>query len=192
MKRNSTPAPPLWSRFLSPAGQHAAAEWPAVTRLSIREATAQDVASLMALAAFADAEDGMNRHLRMNAETLHQALFGEGALCGAVVADVGGPVVGAAHYHRFQSPIALKPSLWMDDLFVIPHYRNQGLGTRLIAELSRIALREGCDEIDFTAQKSNRKGLRLYRRLGALVFGETRYCRFTRGSLVQLAERPVR
>jgi len=122
----------------------------------------------------------MNRAAQVNADLLRRNLFGPGTNCGALVADVDGSIAGVGYFHEFQSALSKAPSLWLDDLYVIPRYRSQGIGTDLIEALCCYALENGFQALDFTAQRMNRRGLRLYRRLGAIVFTDTRYCRFTK------------
>ncbi len=157
--------------------------------IRIRQATEDDIDDLLALAAFADRGDGGNRESRISRETLRQALFMPGSLCRALVADASGPIVGVAHYHRFQPAVVDRPTLAMDDLFVLEPYRRKGIGWSLLEELSRRAIEMGCEQIDFTVQRGNRKAVRFYKRLGAKVFTDTHYCRLYRDTVETLAAR---
>lgn len=152
----------------------------------IRLATEADLADLASLAGLANAGDGMHRATG----GLRERLFGENSLCRALVADIGGPIVGVAHFHRFESALAAQPSLWLDDLFVVSDYRSQGIGQQLLTELCRLGAEENCCQIDFTASGLNRRALRFYRRLGAIFFNETRYGRLTDEAMRTVVETP--
>ncbi len=154
----------------------------------IRHATEADIPSLLALIDYSDSEDHLNRAAHISAELFRRNLFAPDTRCGALVAEVEGRVMGAAHFHEFQSAIAPRPSIWLDDLYVVPHRRGQGLGTSLIEGLCCYALENDFQAVDFTAQRMNRRGLRLYRRLGAVVFSDTRYCRFTTQAMETLIQ----
>ncbi|MEM7799135.1 MAG: GNAT family N-acetyltransferase [Chloroflexota bacterium] len=52
------------------------------------------------------------------------------------------------------------------DLFVVPPYRNQGIGRSLIRYLEEIAHQAGWRPIELTVLEDNRDALRLYKRLG--------------------------
>lgn len=153
----------------------------------IRQACEDDIEDLLALAAFADHDDGGDRADQISRETLRQALFMPGALCRALVADASGPIVGVAHYHRFQPAVVKDPTLALDDLYVIEQYRRLGVGWKLLEELSRRAIEMDCQQIDFTVQRGNRKAVRFYKRLGAKVFNDTHYCRLDRDVVETLA-----
>ncbi len=155
--------------------------------IRIRQATEDDIEDLLALAAFADRDDGGDRENQISRETLRCALFMPGAFCRALVADAGGPIVGVAHYHRFQPAVVRQPTLALDDLYVIDQYRRKGVGWSLLEELSRRAVEMNCEQIDFTVQRGNRKAVRFYKRLGAEVFSDTHYCRLKRETVETLA-----
>lgn len=152
---------------------------PAKTKATIRPATPKDVADLTALAQFATEGDGMER----STDGLAERLFGKDSTCRALVADMGGPVVGVAHFHHFATALADKPSIWLDDLFVVKHFRKKQIGEQLLVELSRICKAEGYAQIDFTASSLSPRAIRFYRRLGAKFFIEPRYGRLTASAM---------
>ncbi len=156
-------------------------------KIRIRQACEDDIEDLLALAAFADRDDGGDREEQISRDTLRQSLFMPGSLCRALVADASGPIVGVAHYHRFQPAVVRNPTLALDDLYVIEQYRRLGIGWKLLEELSRRAIEMDCEQIDFTVQRGNRKAVRFYKRLGAKVYNDTHYCRLDRKVVKTLA-----
>jgi len=160
----------------------------AVKTVEIRLATKADIPDLLSLAALADREDGMGRVPHASKDTLTRSLFAPGAFCGALVADMQGPIVGVAHFHHFWPAVLPRPILALDDLYVVEDYRQIGVGSRLIKGLCRLALEYECDHLDFTVQRNNRGALRFYRKLGAIVFSDIRYCRYDRKAMEKLAE----
>ncbi|MFT5469340.1 MAG: GNAT superfamily N-acetyltransferase [Verrucomicrobiales bacterium] len=141
----------------------------------IRLATKSDIEDLASLAALASLGDEMERETK----GLSERLFGKGSQCRALVADLGGPIVGVAHFHHFATALAAKPSLWLDDIFVVDDYRSEGIGQQLLLELGQICRQENYAQIDFTASSLSPKAIRFYRRLGAKFFNEPRYGRLT-------------
>lgn len=55
----------------------------------------------------------------------------------------------------------------LDDLYVRPGFRNQGLGSLLLTELSR---RSGAQTITWGVQPDNAAAIRFYERIGATVY----------------------
>lgn len=156
--------------------------------IHIRLAVKADLDDILSLAALADHEDNMGRVPETSKEALTRSLFAPGALCGALVADMGGPIIGVAHFHQFWPAIFPRPILALDDLFVVPDYRQEGVGTQLVSELCKFGIQYDCAHLDFTVRRNNRGALRFYRKLGAIVFSDVRLCRYDRDAMEKLAE----
>jgi GNAT superfamily N-acetyltransferase len=80
----------------------------------------------------------------------------------AVVASVGGEVVGFAHYRRFARPSRGSTGIYLDDLFTAPDSRGHGVGLALLRELSQIAEREGASVVRWMTAEDNAPARRLY------------------------------
>lgn len=57
-------------------------------------------------------------------------------------------------------------SLFLEDLYVKPAYRNLGIGRRLFTYVSRMAAEAGCSQLDFHVLKWNR-AQKFYEAMGA-------------------------
>ena len=84
-----------------------------------------------------------------------------------LVASDGGRLVGYALYFYTYSSFLAKPSLYLEDLFVLEDYRKQGLGFALFRKCVEIALAEGCGRMEWAVLTWNVKALRFYEKLGA-------------------------
>jgi hypothetical protein len=60
-----------------------------------------------------------------------------------------------------------RPSVWLDDLYVHPGSRGQGVGGLLMRRLAELAAAADCTHIAWVASASNQVGMAFYRRLGA-------------------------
>src|SRR3954447_12793658 len=79
----------------------------------------------------------------------------------AVVAVVGGEVVGVARYDRSPAdPTEAEFALLVED-----DWQNVGLGRQLLGELTRLAARRGVRTLTATVQADNDRMVRLIRRL---------------------------
>ena len=72
-------------------------------------------------------------------------------------------------YFFAYSTFAARPTLYLEDLFVMPAFRRQGAGRALFAALARIAVQKGCGRMEWTVLDWNRSAIRFYRRLGATL-----------------------
>jgi GNAT superfamily N-acetyltransferase len=80
-----------------------------------------------------------------------------------------------------------RPSLYLEDLFVLPEERGTGAGKALLRALARIALRRGCGRMEWTVLDWNRPAIRFYERLGAGLRKEWILTRLTGAPLRRLA-----
>ncbi len=163
----------------------------------IRPIERGDVHAVCALLVVIDRYDGGTRRSEGSAESIEAALFDDPAgRCGGFVAVTGGKgskpeaLVGVALFHFFRAPHVARETLYLDDIFVTQAQRDQGVGRRLMRALATLAVGRECAQLDWTTAASNVDGLRFYRRLGALVFDQTRYCRLAPSALIQLASEP--
>jgi GNAT superfamily N-acetyltransferase len=69
--------------------------------------------------------------------------FGRRARFSVFVAEVDRRVVGYASVIAGYNTDLAAPELWMLDLFVLPRWRNRGIGRALVTEVGREAMRRG-------------------------------------------------
>ena len=84
-----------------------------------------------------------------------------------LIAEVDGKSVGYAIYLFTYSSFRARPSLYLEDIFVLPEHRRSGIGRRFFEELRRAARREKCGRLEWTVLEWNAPAHRFYRKLGA-------------------------
>ncbi|HXW94332.1 MAG TPA: GNAT family N-acetyltransferase [Nitrososphaerales archaeon] len=84
-----------------------------------------------------------------------------------LVASDGRRLLGYALYFYTYSSFVAKPTLYLEDLFVLEEYRKLGIGFSLFRRCVEIALAEGCGRMEWAVLTWNSKALRFYEKLGA-------------------------
>jgi GNAT superfamily N-acetyltransferase len=79
-----------------------------------------------------------------------------------LVAELDGQLVGLAHFSFTHSTWAVNQDLYLEDLFVDPSVRGQGIGKALIWSLDEIAREEGSRKVWWETQNHNATARRLY------------------------------
>lgn len=74
---------------------------------------------------------------------------------GLVAVDEDGRIVGIAHYRPFARPLSATTGCYLDDLFVDPEARGHGAADELLAELRRVAAREGWSVVRWITREDN-------------------------------------
>jgi GNAT superfamily N-acetyltransferase len=79
----------------------------------------------------------------------------------------GGLVVGYAVYFFTYSTFRARPSLYLEDIFVLPERRGQGAGAALFRACAREAVALGCARMEWQVLSWNQPSIEFYQRLGA-------------------------
>jgi GNAT superfamily N-acetyltransferase len=120
-------------------------------------------------------------------ENIHAALFGSRPYAEAVFGCINEEPCGfALFFHNFSTFVG-KPGLYLEDLYVRPDARGQGLGSRMLAWLARLAVDRGCGRFEWAVLDWNEPALRVYRALGARAADDWTLHRVTGEALQQLA-----
>ncbi|WP_053232380.1 GNAT family N-acetyltransferase [Sandaracinus amylolyticus] len=67
------------------------------------------------------------------------------------------------------------PAAWLEELYVVPERRNDGVGTALLHAAMGVARIEGCVAIDLEVEASRARVTSLYRREGFTQHARTRW-----------------
>ena len=125
-------------------------------------------------------------------ERLHTHLFGDRPMAEAIVAEAGGELVAfALFFHNFSTFLA-QPGLYLEDLYVRPSWRGQGVGRRLLEHLGALAVARGCGRFEWSVLDWNTNAIAFYERMGARVLPDWRICRVTGPSLAAFGRDGVR
>ena len=121
------------------------------------------------------------------AERLRRHGFGRRRYFEALLCRRNGRAIGFALYFFAYSTFAGRPTLYLEDLFVLPEERGRGAGKALLVELGRIAVRQGCGRMEWTVLDWNTPSIRFYEALGASLKREWILTRLTGAGLRRLA-----
>lgn len=141
--------------------------------MQIREAGAGDAAEVLAFirakAQFDRELGAFSGDLGTNEELIRRHMFGPRPFAFALLAGEPGGAVGFALYYFRYSSFRGRPSLWLDDLYVNPRVRRQGVGGLLMSRLVELAAGTDCTHMAWVASASNGMAMDFYRGLGARV-----------------------
>jgi GNAT superfamily N-acetyltransferase len=100
-------------------------------------------------------------------ERLARDGFGEDPLFRAYLARLDGQPVGYAITFFTYSSFLARPTLYLEDLFVLPEVRRSGVGKALFTFLAGEAVRRGCGRMEWVVLDWNQLAIDFYERLGA-------------------------
>ena len=155
----------------------------------IRSAGPDDVGTILRfvreLAAFEREPDAVEA----TEATLAEALFGERPAAEAVIAEgTDGPLGFALFFHNFSTWTG-KRGLYLEDLYVTPEARGQGVGGALLAHLAGVALDRDCARFEWSVLDWNADAIAFYRKVGAVGMEDWTIQRMSGEALARLAGR---
>jgi GNAT superfamily N-acetyltransferase len=157
------------------------------SRIVLRAAQPADSETIFSLIqALADYEK-LSHAVAGTVNDLRDHLFGSRPYAEAILAEVDGQVVGFALFFYNYSTFLTKPGIYLEDLFVLPAYRRQGIGKALLSYVAERAAREGCGRLEWSVLDWNAPAIAFYQRMGAEILPDWRICRVMGASLERWA-----
>src|SRR5688500_3342261 len=116
--------------------------------ITVRPAVPQDIDTLLTLLdALADYE-----HLPRPDAAARERLrthFADGRYFSALLAEADGHATGYALYFFTYSSFLARPTLYLEDIFVLPDQRRHGVGTAIMQHLIQEAKDRGCGRMEW-------------------------------------------
>ena len=158
-----------------------------MSHLNIREAVAEDIPSihhlLMELAEFERILDSVESTL----ESTWNALFGDNPSAKAIVAVENNEIIGTAIFFFNYSTFVGKKGLYLEDIIISPKYRNKGVGTKMMIELARCAVKYDCGRMEWTVLDWNNRAIQFYQKIGANIMNDWRLVRMNAETIKKLS-----
>ena len=98
---------------------------------------------------------------------------------GLFVAVEGMRQVGYALYFFSYSSFLARPTLYLEDIFVLESHREGGIGTALFRRCVREAMTRGCGRMEWAVLNWNSKAMEFYEKVGAKRLDEWSVYRLT-------------
>lgn len=93
--------------------------------------------------------------------------LGERPRFSVLLAEVDGALVGYAFYFFTYSSFRARPTLYLEDIFVLPGHRGHGAGIALFRACAREAVANACARMEWQVLAWNEPSIAFYERLGA-------------------------
>ena len=155
-------------------------------RLEIRPATADDVPLLVAFIRELAEYERLAHEAAATVDSLRDALFGPRPAAEALFAELDGRPVGYAIFFTNFSSFTGRPGIYLEDIYVQPASRAQGIGKRLLAYVAQVAVERGCGRLEWAVLDWNEPSIQFYKSLGARAMSDWTTYRLTGDDLKKL------
>jgi GNAT superfamily N-acetyltransferase len=117
-----------------------------------------------------------------------EALFGEHPRLFCEIAEWNGEPAGFAVWFVNFSTFSGRSGIYLEDLFVRPALRGNGIGKALLAHLARHCVENGWSRLQWAVLDWNAPSIAFYKSLGAELMDEWTICRVGGPALTALAQ----
>ena len=153
----------------------------------IRPSTPADIPAIVQLIRALSDYEKLSDQVVVTEAQLREHLFGPRPYAEVLLAEEADRVVGYALFFHTYSTFLGRPSLYLEDLFVLPEHRGRGHGKGLLARLAQLAVERGCGRFEWMVLDWNTPAIQFYESLGAVVAPEWKLCRMTGDALRRFA-----
>jgi GNAT superfamily N-acetyltransferase len=150
--------------------------------------TKKDVPLIRALILeLAEYERALPGEAPVSEKDLEKTLFGKVPAAEVLIAYLGKEPAGFALFFHNYSTWLGKRGIYLEDLFVRPAARKNGVGFALLQAIARIALERDCGRLDWSVLTWNELAISFYKRIGAKHMDDWTTFRLTGDALAHVA-----
>jgi GNAT superfamily N-acetyltransferase len=158
-----------------------------VPNFVIRPVTPDDMEVVANLVRELAVYERLEDHAKATPDDFRRHLFGPRPAAEAAIAEVDGQPIGFALWFTTFSTFRGQPGIYLEDVFVRPRYRGQGIGKAMLAMLARLAVERGYGRLEWSVLNWNEPAIGFYCSLGARPMDEWTVYRLYDEPLTQLA-----
>src|SRR4051794_40929894 len=135
--------------------------------VSVRPATSADSEDILRLIVALAEFERLDPPDEAASRRLLEDAFGPRPRFEIFLAELEGRVAGYAFVFETYSTFLALPSLYLEDLFVLPEFRSRRVGYALMMYCAEQAWKRGCGRMDWVVLDWNTHAIEFYKRLGA-------------------------
>ncbi len=154
----------------------------------IRPAVPADAEGIFSLIQELALYEKLTHQMTGTAADLAQHLFGSLVYAEALVVEHQAQLIGFALFFQNYSTFLTRPGLHLEDIYVQPSYRTQGIGTALLRAVAKLAVERCYGRLEWTVLDWNEPAIAFYQKMGADILPDWKICRVSDQSLLSLGK----
>ena len=155
--------------------------------LSIRRARPEDSREIFSLIRELAEYEKLSHEVEATEAVIADALFSDNPRLYCEIAEWNGEVAGFAVWFVNFSTFSGRFGIYLEDLFVRPQFRGNGIGKALLAHLAKTCVDSGWSRLQWSVLDWNAPSIAFYKSLGAVLMDEWTLCRVSGPALDALA-----
>lgn len=155
--------------------------------LAIHRARRDELPLVLSLIRELAAYEKLSHEVAATEAMIEAALFSDSPRLFCDIAEWNGEPAGFAVWFVNFSTFAGRFGVYLEDLFVRPQHRRNGIGKALLAYLAKECVENGWVRLQWAVLDWNTPSIEFYKTLGAVLMDEWTLCRVTGSALDALA-----
>ncbi len=159
-----------------------------MNKLQIKKAEAADIPIIIDFIKKLAEYEKLSHEVSVTEDQLEKSLFANDTNAFSIIGYLDNkPVAFALYFFNFSTFLG-KKGLYLEDLFVLPEYRSNGIGKQMLKHLAQIAIDNDCGRFEWAVLDWNEPAIRFYKKLGAALKKEWIITRITGENLKKLSQ----
>lgn len=158
-----------------------------MSKMRIIPATERDLPVILDLIQALARYEKLSHQVTATEVRLRESLFGVKPAAEVLLAHWDDECAGFAVFFATYSTFLAQPGLYLEDLYVKPHLRGNGIGLALLKRVATIARERGCARLEWGVLDWNQPAIGFYKKLGAVPMDQWTKYRLTGEALKNLA-----
>lgn len=154
--------------------------------VQIRLAESRDAEGLFRLICELAEHQGHRDEVHVTADVLRAQMESGACPFECLIAEAHSQIIGMALFFQTYSTWEGKAGVYLEDFYVVPQHRGDGVGRMLLQRLSELSLERGYRRMDWVVIASNQSASSFYRRLGAKHMPTWHHWRFQHDDLQRM------
>jgi GNAT superfamily N-acetyltransferase len=157
---------------------------PAIT---IRPANESDSALILSFIQGLAEYEKLSHEVVASEDQIRRTLFGDQPSAEVIIAEFENEAAAFALFFTNYSTFLARPGIYLEDLFVIPEFRGNGIGKALLAHLAGLVVERDMGRLDWSVLDWNEPAINFYEKLGARGLTDWTQYRLTGNALEKLS-----
>lgn len=149
------------------------------SKIFIRTADEKDVPIIFSLIKELAEYEKLSDQITTSEKQLRGTLFGDDRFVEVLIAEFDGSVVGYALFFKNFSTFLGKPGIYLEDLYVKPEMRGQGIGKALLDRIISTAKQRNYGRVEWSVLDWNEPAIDFYLKIGAKPLNDWKIFRLT-------------
>ena len=156
--------------------------------LTIRRSHPGEAGLVLSLVRELAAFQKLHHEVEATEAMISEALFGSNVRLFCDIAEWNGEAAGFAVWFINFSTFSGRSGIYLEDLFVRPALRGNGIGKALLSHLAKECVANGWSRLQWSVLDWNTPSIEFYKSLGAVLMDEWTVCKVAGPALAALAE----